>query len=67
MSLVSRLTGWILKLPPAETYDIVIERDIKVPMPDGVVLLTDHYFPRGGEKRPTVIVRSLLPLSTFYL
>jgi putative CocE/NonD family hydrolase len=27
-------------------------------MPDGVTLLGDHYFPRGGGSRPTVLVRS---------
>ncbi|MFX1537287.1 MAG: CocE/NonD family hydrolase [Promethearchaeota archaeon] len=27
-------------------------------MPDGVVLLTDHYYPRKGGKRPTILVRS---------
>lgn len=58
MSLVSRLLGWMFKLPPAETYDVVVERDVKVPMPDGVTLLADHYYPRSSAKRPTILVRS---------
>lgn len=58
MSMISRLIGWIFKLPPAETYAVVVERDLKVPMPDGVVLLADHYYPRGGGRPPTILVRS---------
>ena len=52
MSVTSRLIGWIFKLPPAETHDVVVERDLKVPMPDGVVLLADHYYPRGRGPPP---------------
>ena len=58
MTLTSRLMGWMFKLPPAETYDVVVEREIKVPMPDGVNLLADHYYPRGSAKLPTILVRS---------
>ncbi|MFX1501687.1 MAG: CocE/NonD family hydrolase, partial [Promethearchaeota archaeon] len=47
-----------MKLPPAETHKILVERDIKVPMPDGVDLLADHYYPLGDKKPPTVLVRS---------
>lgn len=58
MSLVSRVIGWIYKLPPAETHDVVVARDLKAPMPDGVVLLADRYYPRGNGKPPTILVRS---------
>lgn len=58
MSFTSRLVHWLLRLPPAETHDIVITRDLRVPMPDGVNLLADHYMPRTGPKRPTILVRS---------
>lgn len=58
MSISSRLIAWIFKLPPAETLDVVVEKDVKTPMPDGVVLLADHYYPRGGAKRPTTLIRS---------
>ena len=58
MSIISRLARWILKLPPAETYDLVLERDIKVPMPDGINLLADRYYPRKGGKYPLILVRS---------
>jgi putative CocE/NonD family hydrolase len=47
-----------MHLPPAQTHDIAITRDIQIPMPDGVVLLADHYVPRGSSKLPTLLVRS---------
>ncbi len=58
MSIISRLIGRVFRLPPAETYDVVVERDVQVPMPDGVVLLADHYYPRAGGNPPTILVRS---------
>lgn len=58
MSFTSRLVHWLLRLPPAETHDIVVTRDIQIPMSDGVVLFADHYTPRTGARRPTVLIRS---------
>lgn len=58
MSFTSRLINWLLRLPPAETHDIVITRNLQIPMPDGTVLLADHYTPRPGPKRPTLLIRS---------
>jgi putative CocE/NonD family hydrolase len=57
MTLISRLVGVVAKLPPAKTRAVTVERDLKVPMPDGVVLLADHYIPRGGESLPIILVR----------
>ncbi len=57
MSILSRILGRVGKLPPAETYDILVERDLKVPMPDGAILLADRYAPRGVEKPPLILVR----------
>lgn len=45
-------------LPPPETQDICVEYNIEVPMPDGVVLLADRYYPRGGQDRPLILIRS---------
>jgi predicted acyl esterase len=59
MSLMSRLMGWLFQLPPAETHDVVVEKDLEVPMPDGVVILTDHYAPRALGSRPTLLMRSV--------
>lgn len=58
MTVVSRFIRWFLKLPPAETYDIITEKNLRVPMRDGVILLADHYTPRGGQgKLPTILIR----------
>lgn len=58
MSLVSRLVGRVFQLPPADTYNVAVERDLKVPMPDGVNLLADHYYPRERDRLATLLVRS---------
>ena len=58
MTLVSRLVGRLAKLPPAKTQAVIVEHDLRVPMPDGVVLLADRYVPRGSERPPTILVRS---------
>ncbi len=58
MSFASRLVNALLRLPPAETHDFVVKRGVPVTMPDGVVLLADHYAPRAGPKRPTILVRT---------
>jgi predicted acyl esterase len=45
-------------LPPA-AVPYVVRRDVAVPMPDGVVLLADHYRPAGaGGPLPVVLIRS---------
>jgi uncharacterized protein len=58
MSLISRILARVAKLPPAETYDIAVEKNLHVPMPDGVVLLADHYYPRHARNQPTLLVRT---------
>src|SRR6266699_4093947 len=58
MTLLSRLFGRMAHLPPAETPHVLVERDLKATMPDGVVLLADHYSPRGVENPPLILVRS---------
>lgn len=66
MSIASRFIEKALHLPPAETRDIVVERNIQVPMSDGVILLTDHYYPRAKSRLPTVLVRSPYGRSGIY-
>jgi uncharacterized protein len=58
MSFTSRLVSRLMHLPTAQTHDIAITRDIQIPMPDGVVLLADHYAPRSAALFPTLLVRS---------
>ncbi|MEW9528121.1 CocE/NonD family hydrolase [Microbispora sp. NPDC049125] len=35
-----------------------VRRDVPVPMPDGVTLATDHYFPVGADRPPTILIRT---------
>ncbi|WP_322753724.1 CocE/NonD family hydrolase [Frankia sp. Cas3] len=59
MNLSSHLLQRMLKLSPPATRDLIIQRDLRVPMPDGVDLLADRWAPRvGGETLPTALLRS---------
>jgi uncharacterized protein len=44
--LASRVRERLFRLPPPRTREVVVERDLPVPMPDGVVLLADRYVAR---------------------
>lgn len=46
------------KLPPAETYDIGVDKNLGVPMYDGVMLRADRYYPRHAHNLPTLLVRT---------
>jgi uncharacterized protein len=58
MSVISRLASRWMHLPPAKTHAIAVTRNIQVPMPDGVILLADHYVPRYSIRLPTILIRS---------
>jgi putative CocE/NonD family hydrolase len=59
MNLISRLVQRQLGLDPPLTRDLITERDLPVPMPDGTVLLADRWAPRaGGDKLPVALMRS---------
>jgi uncharacterized protein len=58
MSPSGFLVSLLLKLPAATTRRIAVERDLSVPMPDGVTLLADRYFPKTHDALPTILVRS---------
>src|SRR5436853_3773018 len=58
MNLSSHLIQRLQHLPPPLTRDLVIERDLRVPMRDGAVLLADRWAPKsGGDGLPTALVR----------
>jgi hypothetical protein len=46
MTLLSRLVGRLANLPPAKTHAVIVERDLKISIPDGVVLLARHQRPQ---------------------
>jgi putative CocE/NonD family hydrolase len=48
----------LFQLPPAQTYHIVADRNLRVPMRDGTVLLADHYYAAQRRNAPTILVRS---------
>jgi hypothetical protein len=60
MSYTSEILARRMRLPRAQTHRVVCERDLRVPMDDGAVLLADRWVARGARARaqPTVLVRS---------
>jgi uncharacterized protein len=63
MTFASRFLGQALKLPPVASRDIDVQRELRVRMPDGAVLLADRYAPRARPwplrpPPPLVLVRS---------
>jgi len=59
MSIYSRMIAKLLNFPPAETHDINVEKDLKITMPDGAVLLANRYYPHRLGKRPTILICSV--------
>ena len=58
MTVVSKIFGRRLRLPRAQSTAVVVDRDLRVPMTDGAVLLADRYTPQGAPPLPTVLVRT---------
>ena len=60
MSSGSELLGRRMRLPRAQTRDVTCERDLRVAMEDGAVLLADRWVARAAQHhgQPTVLVRS---------
>ena len=58
MTVSSRLLARLSGLPPAESQDIAVETDLRVPMRDGVVLLADRLHPRDPTTPHIVLIRS---------
>lgn len=58
MSLISRLVGGLLGLPPVRTPAVRVVRDLAIPADDGVVLLADRYYPAGHETAPLILIRT---------
>ncbi|GGU28088.1 CocE/NonD family hydrolase [Lentzea flava] len=57
--MISHLIERKLRLSPPLTRNVVVQKDLRVPMPDGVELLADRWMPRsGGDGLPTALIRS---------
>lgn len=55
--------GRALHLPPAH-YEVGVETHLRVPMPDGITLEAEHYFPKVEGSFPTILLRTPYGLST---
>jgi putative CocE/NonD family hydrolase len=58
VTLLSELAGRSMGLPAPLTREVDVEHDLEAVMDDGVVLLADHYAPRGAGRLPVVLVRT---------
>lgn len=62
--VVARGQGWLtsrLLSLPRPTTGVAVERDLPIPMPDGVVLLADRYHPDPAAGGPAPIILMRLP------
>ncbi|HKS97954.1 MAG TPA: CocE/NonD family hydrolase [Rugosimonospora sp.] len=57
MDMVGRMVDRLLGLAPAPVADIEVWRGLRVPMPEGAVLLADRYAPADAGPMPVVLVR----------
>ena len=59
MTVWSRIAASMVRLPPPQTTDVSVERDLAAKMPDGAVLLADRWYPTEDPgSRPTVLIRT---------
>ncbi|MFB9909586.1 CocE/NonD family hydrolase [Allokutzneria oryzae] len=59
MKLASLVAQRLLRLPEPVTRDVAATKDIPITMPDGAVLLADHWTPRvRPERLPTLLIRT---------
>jgi putative CocE/NonD family hydrolase len=58
MSLATRTATAATGLPPPQTQSIEVERDVRLPAPGGVALMTDLYWPQGHGRLPTILIRT---------
>lgn len=67
MSLMSRVLQRQQKLSEPQTRRLRVDRNLRVPMRDGVDLLADRWAPRdGGDGLPTALIRSPYGRSGLY-
>ena len=55
--------GRLLHLPPAR-FEVGVERHVRVPMPDGITLEAERYYPKTRGSFPTILIRTPYGLSS---
>ena len=59
MNLASHVLQRMLRLPAPLTRDLLVERNLRVPMHDGAELLADRWMPRTGvDPLPVALIRT---------
>jgi uncharacterized protein len=58
VTIASRSFAAMLKIGPAITRDVAVERDVAIPAPDNARLLTDLYLAGQKSPRPVILLRS---------
>ncbi len=59
MTALTRLSAALLKLPPASTTDVVVERDLVATMPDAAELVADRWYPAAtADRTATLLIRT---------
>ncbi len=59
MTVWSRMAAALVKLPPARTMEVSVERGLTAKMPDGAELLADRWYPtRQSGELATVLIRT---------
>ena len=51
------LIARLLRLPPAQ-YEVAVEPNLRIPMPDGTALYADRYLPVAPRSFPTILIRT---------
>ncbi|MFC7625253.1 CocE/NonD family hydrolase [Microlunatus sp. GCM10028923] len=58
MSMLGRIGGRLLGLPPVRSPKIMVERGLEIPAGDGVTLLADRYYPVADPRAPLLLFRT---------
>lgn len=53
-----RWLGRLIGLPPSIIFDVIVDRGVTIPLPDGVTLDAVHYRPVAGGALPAILIRT---------
>jgi uncharacterized protein len=58
VTFISERVARMVGVSPALTTNITVQRNLRIPMPDGTIQLADRYYPADGSNPPLVLTRS---------